>query len=161
MRNDKCIPIIWRNARHISLWRIASQQLSAFCCMLLVACLFSCASDKPDYLEPHIATLPATEITRTEATLNGSAMVEGETEMPQLCFRYGMTEEMSQTIPAAGGNTPSATARITGLIPATTYYYMLEGYNGRTTVRGTPLTAITRKAAANALSIGTTESFIC
>ena len=41
MRNDKCIPIIWRNARHISLWRIASQQLSALCCMLLVACLFS------------------------------------------------------------------------------------------------------------------------
>ena len=125
------------------MWRIASQQLSALCCMLLVACLFSCASDKPDNLEPHIATLPATEITRTEATLNGSAMVEGETEMPQLCFRYGMTEEMSQTIPAAGGNTPSATARITGLIPATTYYYMLEGYNGRTTVRGNTLTFTT------------------
>lgn len=133
--------MIWRNARHISLWRIACRQSLALCCMLLVACLFSCASDKPDYLEPHIATLPATEITRTEATLNGSATVEGETEMPQLCFRYGMTEEMNLTIPAVGGNAPSA--RITGLIPATTYYYMLEGTNGRTTVRGNTLTFTT------------------
>ena len=37
-------------------------------------------SDKPAYLEPHLITTEATHITRTEATLNGSATIEGETE---------------------------------------------------------------------------------
>lgn len=40
-------------------------------------------SDKPAYLEPHLITTEATHITRTEATLNGSATIEGETEMPK------------------------------------------------------------------------------
>ncbi len=41
-------------------------------------------SDKPAYLEPHLVTTEATHITRTEATLNGLATIEGETEMPKL-----------------------------------------------------------------------------
>ena len=40
-------------------------------------------SDKPAYLEPHLITTEATHITRTEATLNGAATIEGETEMPK------------------------------------------------------------------------------
>lgn len=52
-------------------------------------------SDKPAYLEPHLITTEATHITRTEATLNGSATIEGETEMPKLLFRYGTSESMN------------------------------------------------------------------
>ena len=67
------------------------------CCAAVAVCLFSCDSDQPDYLEPRLTTLPATDLTRTEATLHGSATVAGETEMPQLYFRYGATEAMEQT----------------------------------------------------------------
>ena len=58
------------------------------CCAAVAVCLFSCDSDQPDYLEPRLTTLPATDLTRTDATLHGSATVAGETEMPQLYFRY-------------------------------------------------------------------------
>lgn len=64
------------------------------CALFLVACG---ESDKPTYLEPHLNTLAATDITRTEATLHGIAMVEGETDMPQLTFRYGTSESMGET----------------------------------------------------------------
>lgn len=70
------------------------------------------------------------------ATLHGSATVAGETEMPQLYFRYGATEAMEQTAPAVFDDQTMVVARITGLTAATTYHYMLEGTNGRTTVRG-------------------------
>lgn len=70
------------------------------CCAAVAVCLFSCDSDQPDYLEPRLTTLPATDLTRTDATLHGSATVAGETEMPQLYFRYGATEAMEQTAPA-------------------------------------------------------------
>ena len=55
-------------------------------------------SDKPTYLEPHLITTEATHITRTEATLNGLATIEGETEMPKLLFRYGTSESMNLSI---------------------------------------------------------------
>ena len=113
------------------------------CSIAIGACLFSCSSDKPGYLEPHITTLPATEITRTEATLHGSATVEGETEMPQLCFRYGTTQEMPSSVSVLGHDNSAASARITGLAAATPYYYVLEGTNGRTTVRGNTMTFTT------------------
>lgn len=106
------------------------------CCAAVAVCLFSCDSDQPDYLEPRLTTLPATDLTRTDATLHGSATVAGETEMPQLYFRYGATEAMEQTAPAVFDDQTMVVARITGLTAATTYHYMLEGTNGRTTVRG-------------------------
>lgn len=106
------------------------------CCAAVAVCLFSCDSDQPDYLEPRLTTLPATDLTRTDATLHGSATVAGETEMPQLYFRYGATEAMEQTAPAVFDDQTMVAARITGLTAATTYHYMLEGTNGRTTVRG-------------------------
>lgn len=111
--------------------------------LAVAAALMSCSSDKPDYLEPHITTLPATGITRTEATLNGMATVEGETQMPQLRFRYGLTEGMTDMTAAIGGDGSAMAATIYGLTAATTYYYMLEATNGRTTVRGNTLTLTT------------------
>lgn len=111
--------------------------------IVIAAGLMSCSSDKPDYIEPHITTLPATGVTRTEATLNGMATVEGETQMPQLRFRYRPTENMTDMTAAAGGNGSAVAATISGLTAATTYYYMLEGTNGRTTVSGNTLSFTT------------------
>lgn len=91
----------------------------------------SCSSDKPTYLEPHLSTSAATDITRTEATLNGLATIEGETDMPQLYFKYGNSESMEHTIPATIQHT-HVSATLNNLTAGTTYYYMLQGSNGRT-----------------------------
>ena len=109
--------------------------LSLACALLMVACS---ESDKPTNLEPHLSTLSATDITRNEATLNGLARVEGETAMPQLTFRYGTSESMSETskalTPQVGDspNEASVELRLMGLVAGTTYYYSLQGTNGRT-----------------------------
>ena len=47
-------------------------------CLLLMMVVTSCSSDKPTYLEPHLSTLAASDITRTEATLNGIVSIEGK-----------------------------------------------------------------------------------
>lgn len=133
----------WCNVLSISLRQITSRLSWTLCGVALVVCLFSCDTDKPDNLEPLITTLSATDITRTDATLNGSVVIEGETEMPQMCFRYGITEEMKQTATAVSSDNSSVTARITGLTSATTYYYVLEATNGRTTVKGNMMTFTT------------------
>lgn len=108
-------------------------------CLLLMMVVTSCSSDKPTYLEPHLSTLAASDITRTEATLNGIVSIEGETDMPQLTFRYGTTEAMSQTTKTlttdnSDGNASQVSLRLLNLPAGTTYYYMLQGYNGRTTL---------------------------
>lgn len=133
----------WCNVLSISLRQITSRLSWTLCGVALVVCLFSCDTDKPDNLEPLITTLSATDITRTDATLNGSVVIEGETEMPQMCFRYGITEEMKQTATAVSSDNSSVTARITGLTSSTTYYYVLEATNGRTTVKGNMMTFTT------------------
>jgi len=101
--------------------------------MGLIALAACSSSEAPTYLEPHLSTLAATDITRTEATLNGTATVEGTTEMPLLNFRYGTTAEMSLTsnnVKATNGN---VSLKMLNLKAGTTYYYMLQGSNGRTT----------------------------
>ena len=90
-------------------------------------------SDKPAYLEPHLITTEATHITRTEATLNGSATIEGETEMPKLLFRYGTSESMNLNTSEVHAQGTDVSLVLTGLKAGTTYYYMLQGNNGRTT----------------------------
>ncbi len=110
--------------RHIALWA---------CCIGGMLVAVSCSSDKPTYLEPHLTTLAATNITRTEATLNGNAVVEGETDMPQLCFRYGKTEGMELSTNSVSTKGSSVSASLENLTAGTTYYYMLQGSNGHTT----------------------------
>lgn len=105
----------------------------------VVALLCSCSSDKPDSLEPHLQTLPATDITRTEATILGRCQTDNGAEMPQLWFRYGADESMSErseTLEAADG---SVSMRLRNLTAGTTYYYMLQGGNGTAVLSGETL----------------------
>ena len=105
----------------------------------VVALLCSCSSDKPDNLEPHLQTLPATDITRTEATILGRCQTDNGVEMPQLWFRYGVDESMSErseTLEAADG---SVSMRLRNLTAGTTYYYMLQGGNGTAVLSGETL----------------------
>ena len=109
----------------------------------------SCSSDKPTYLEPHLSTLAASDITRTEATLNGIVSIEGETDMPQLTFRYGTTEAMSQTTKTlttdnSDGNASQVSLRLLNLTAGTTYYYMLQVNHGSTTLISNPMSFTTQ-----------------
>ena len=109
--------------------------------LAIIILMASCSSDKPSYLEPHLSTLAATDITRNEATLNGIAEIEGDADMPQLYFRYGTTENMDQTVPITTENEKiskqnNVSFRLKNLIASNTYYYMLQGSNGRTITSG-------------------------
>lgn len=105
----------------------------------VVALLCSCSSDKPDSLEPHLQTLPATDITRTEATILGRCQTDNDVEMPQLWFRYGADESMSERSEALEAADGSVSMRLRNLTAGTTYYYMLQGGNGTAVLSGETL----------------------
>lgn len=84
-------------------------------------------SDKPAYLEPHLITTEATHITRTEATLNGAATIEGETEMPKLLFRYGTSESMNLNTSEVHAQGADVSLVLTGLKAGTTYLLYAAG----------------------------------
>lgn len=105
----------------------------------VVALLCSCSSDKPDSLEPHLQTLPATDITRTEATISGLCQTDNGVEMPQLWFRYGADESMSERSEALEAADGSVSMRLRNLTAGTTYYYMLQGGNGTAVLSGETL----------------------
>lgn len=110
--------------------------------LVAICTLASCSSDKPTYLEPHLSTLAASDITRTEALLNGMVSIEGEAAMPNLYFKYGTTESMEKTVQAIVEKTNESNSgddkvakvstHLSDLTAGTTYYYMLQGSNGRT-----------------------------
>ena len=105
----------------------------------VVALLCSCSSDKPDSLEPHLQTLPATDITRTEATMLGLCQTDNGADMPQLWFRYGANESMSERSEALEAADGSVSMRLRNLTAGTTYYYMLQGGNGTAVLSGETL----------------------
>lgn len=116
---------------------------------MMLAFFTACSSEKPTHLEPRLTTLPASDITRGEAILHGSVMLEGETTMPVLSFRYGETEEMALTsnpISLSENSYPTAEVKLcmTGLKAGTTYYYMLQGNNGRITLSSNPMNFTTQ-----------------
>lgn len=107
--------------------------------VVVVALLCSCSSDKPDSLEPHLQTLPATDITRTEATILGRCQTDNGADMPQLWFRYGADESMSERSEALDAADGSVSMRLRNLTAGTTYYYMLQGGNGTAVLSGETL----------------------
>lgn len=111
--------------------------------MVVVVLLCSCSSDKPDSLEPHLQTLPATDITRTEATISGLCQTDNGAEMPQLWFRYGADESMSERSEALEAAEGSVSMRLRNLTAGTTYYCMLQGSNGTAVLSGETLSFTT------------------
>lgn len=106
-------------------------------CLASTAVLTACSSsDRPTYLEPHLTTLAATDITLTAATLHGNITIEGDTDMPRLWFRYGKTEDMDGITKELTADNSSVALTLEGLKAGTTYYYILEGNNGYTTTKG-------------------------
>lgn len=109
-----------------------------------MATLVSCSSeDLPDNFEPKLITGEASGITRTEAVLTGEVELQGSTDMPELSFRYGTSDQMEQT---TGTLTPTGNKvqmQVASLTPGTMYYYSLQGSNGRVNLTGNTMTFVT------------------
>lgn len=116
----------------------------SFLIIIGMAALASCSSeDLPDNFEPKLITGEASGITRTEAVLTGEVELQGSTDMPELSFRYGTSDQMEQT---TGTLTPTGNKvqmQVSGLTPGTMYYYSLQGSNGRVNLTGNTMTFVT------------------
>ena len=105
--------------------------LILFTAMIVFA---ACGEDNvPVNLEPRLSVSGATDITRTEATLQGTVALRGNTDMPGLRFVYGDDGGATMQVEAFADN-GSVSSRITGLTPGTQYTFYLQAYNDRTTI---------------------------
>lgn len=103
----------------------------------------ACGEDNvPVNLEPRLSVSGATDITRTEATLRGTVVLRGNTDMPGLRFVYGEDAGETTQVEALADN-GSVSSRITGLTPGTQYTFYLQAYNDRTTVNSGTMTFTT------------------
>lgn len=103
---------------------------------LALVLVVSCSEDNaPDNFEPRLFVGEAVDITRNEATVTGGVELRGSTLEPELGFVYGTDPgSMAMTAEAANAGDGMVAARLTGLKPGTTYYYRLQGNNGRVTL---------------------------
>jgi trimeric autotransporter adhesin len=98
---------------------------------------------------PTVVTTPATSVTATGATLNGTVNANGASTT--VTFNYGLTAAYGSTIaavpPAVTGNTVTAVmGTLTGLTCNTLYHYMAKGVNSAGTTNGNDMTFTTSGA---------------
>jgi alpha-tubulin suppressor-like RCC1 family protein len=101
---------------------------------------------------PIVTTLAATSITATSAVLNGSVNANGTSTVPS--FDYGLTASYGSTLtgtPTAitGSTATPITASLTGLSPATTYHFRVNGTSNGGTTRGANVVFTTANNNAN------------
>jgi hypothetical protein len=94
--------------------------------------LLSLLEEPPDPTPPTIATLPATAITSSTATLNGNITSMGVAANTRAYFQYGYGIDYGQTTPQVTKSATGAfSAPITGLVPsATVHYRAISNWNG-------------------------------
>ncbi len=95
---------------------------------------------------PTVTPVAATTVTGTTATLNGT--VNANTLSTTVTFDYGLTVAYGTTVPGVpsqvtGSSATAVSAAITGLLPATTYHYRVNGVNGCGTSNSTDMTFTT------------------
>ena len=95
---------------------------------------------------PEAITQPATNITTSGATLNGTVNAHDLTT--DVSFEYGLTTNYGQTINAAqsqvtGNSITNVSANISILTPGTTYHYRVKSVNSLGTTNGNDLTLTT------------------
>lgn len=95
---------------------------------------------------PSASSLPASAITTSAATLNGTMNANGASTV--VSFEYGLTPNYGTTItvdqsPVTGANTTSVNKTITGLTSNTTYHYRVVGVNVAGTINGSDQTFTT------------------
>jgi len=95
---------------------------------------------------PAVITTPATNLTNTSATLNGTVDAGGASTT--VTFEYGLSPAYGTTVPGVpgtvtGNGATPVSADITGLIVNTTYHYRVNGVNSVGTTNGNDMTFIT------------------
>jgi hypothetical protein len=96
---------------------------------------------------PGVTTDPATGITSTTATLNGSLTDLGDASSVQVSFQWGLTTAYgNQTSPQTKTSTGSFSATLTGLSASTTYHFRAKAV-GEGTSFGIDRTFTTRAPA--------------
>ena len=99
---------------------------------------------------PDMATITASNLTSTSATLNASVNPNNNTT--SLAFEYGLTSNLGQlAIPIpefiSGGSIKTFSAIISGLTPNTIYHFRAKGIIGKTIIYGSELTFTTPQTA--------------
>lgn len=118
--------------------------LSLTTMIALLLTLAACSSDEaPDNFEPRLVTGEASGVTRTEAVIAGEVVLQGNTDMPELRFRYGTTDQMDHTTGVLAPDGNKVKIQLTGLQPGTMYYYRLHATNGRVELHGNTMTFVT------------------
>lgn len=114
---------------------------------------------QPQNQAPVVSTDPASAVTDTSATLNGSVNPEGQATSFQ--FDYGTTNAYGTTVGSgsagSGSNPVNESANLTGLLPSTTYHYRIEATNATGTTFGSDQTFTT--AATGGGGGGTSVAF--
>ncbi len=100
---------------------------------LALALTTACSeSEKPYTYEPLLEVLPATGVTRAEATLRGIVTLRGNTEMPLVAFHYTQDGGTEQTlVMEAGASGDTLVARLDHLTHGADYYWYMTTDNGR------------------------------
>jgi hypothetical protein len=97
-------------------------------------------------LAPTVVTMPATAVTSTTATLNGT--VNANIQSTTVTFEYGLTTTYGSTIAGVPGTVTGNTvtpvsANIASLLPGNTYHYRVVGVNSIGTTNGIDMTFTT------------------
>jgi len=108
---------------------------------------------------PSVTTSPATGITTTSATLNGT--VAAGNGVTTVYFQYGLTTNygsytVTNTVSSTNA-TVSVSNVISGLVPGTTYHFQLVGTNTVGTSLGVARTLTTGAGAPTATTVGATN----
>lgn len=105
-------------------------------CILQILCISCAGDDGPQSLPPDVCVFPADSIMRTSARLHGSIVPKGDGTVLQQYFMYGtsadetaMTKVGDTFMQHDAANVHLWHADITGLTPATDYYYRLYAGN--------------------------------
>lgn len=109
--------------------------------LVLTAMITSGCSDTegPANIEPEITVEPASDIGRTEATLEARITTKGTGSLSFLRFRYGETEEMSIKSADLSVASDKISLKIENLKPGTTYYYCAEGGSATAVIKSQTL----------------------
>ncbi len=118
-------------------------------------------------LAPTVVTMPATAVTSSTATLNGT--VNANIQSTTVTFEYGLTIAYGSTVPGVpstvtGNTVTPVSANLTGLLPGATYHYRVRGVNSNGTTNGLDMTfttpavlpAVITTAATNVTDISAT-----
>ena len=107
---------------------------------------------------PTVTTLAATTITGTSATLNGTVNANGGSAA--ISFDYGTGSSYGTNVaglptPVTGSTDTAVSVTLTGLSPATTYHFRVDGTNSAGTSNGGDLTFTTSNIVAATFNAAT------